>query len=105
MILLDWELKPEQIKEIIDNMIWSFSRVNSAKKCPYAWYLEYIEENKGIPNAFAQYGGLCHKTLEKYLKGELDMFTANQYFLDNYDLYVTEDFPPNPYVDLGEKRR
>lgn len=99
----DWEMTPEQIQEKIKNMVWSFSRVNSADKCRYAWYRQYVEEDKGLPNAYAQFGTICHETLEKYLKGELDMFTVSQYYENHYSDYVTCDFPPNKYVDLGEK--
>lgn len=100
----EWEMTPEQIKEKLDNMVWSFSRINSADQCMYAWYLSYIEEQKGVENAYAQFGTLCHETLEKYLKGELDMFTVAQYYEDHYRDYVTCDFPSNKYVDLGEKQ-
>lgn len=96
-------MTPEEIKEKLDKMVWSFSRVNSFKQCSYQWYLHYIEEHEGIPNAFAQFGTICHQTIEKYLKGELDMFTVSQYYQDNYPEIVTCDFPANKYVDLGEK--
>ena len=99
----DWELKPEEIKQRIDMMIWSFSRVNTLSQCPYAWYLKYIEEQEGLPNAYAQFGKLAHEVLEKYLKGELNMFTVSQYYQDRYPEMVTCEFPSNKYVDLDEK--
>ena len=98
-----WELKPEEIKERLDKMIWSFSRVNSLSQCKYAWYLQYIEENESMPNAYAQFGTICHETLEKYLKEELDMFTVSEYYQEHYADYVTCDFPANKYADLGQK--
>ena len=98
-----WEMTPEQIHEQVKHMLWSFSRVNSLKKCRYSWEKTYIEGEEGEPNAFSQFGNLSHKIWEMYLKGELDMFAASQYFQDHYDEYVTCAFPPNPYVDLGEK--
>ena len=101
--MLEYEMSPEQIREKIDNMVWSFSRVNSASKCRYAWYKHYCEEDEGLPNAYAQFGTVCHETLEKYLKGELDMFTVSQYYQDHYPEIVTCKFPPNIDVDLGEK--
>lgn len=101
--MCDFKITPEEIKEKLDKMVWSFSRVNSFKQCSYQWYLHYIEEHEGIPNAFAQFGTICHQTIEKYLKGELDMFTVSQYYQDNYPEIVTCDFPANKYVDLGEK--
>lgn len=99
----DWEMTPEEIKEKIDNTVWSFSRLNSYKSCAYQWYLHYIEGHEGLPNAYAQFGTVCHETLEKYLKGELNMFNVSQYYQDHYSEIVTCDFPPNKYVDLGEK--
>lgn len=98
-----WEMTPEQIQEKIKNMVWSFSRVNSADKCRYAWYRQYVEEERGLPNAYAQFGTICHETLEKYLKGELDMLSVSQYYQDHYSDYVTWIFPANKYVDLAEK--
>lgn len=35
--MLDVSLKP-----IIENMVWSFSRVKAFEFCPYSWYLRYI---------------------------------------------------------------
>ena len=98
-----WEMTPEQIKEKMDNMVWSFSRVNSSTICPYSWYLQYIEEQDGEENAFAQFGTICHKTLEKYFLQELDMFSVLSFYEEHYSEYVTYDFPPNKYVDLGQK--
>lgn len=98
-----WEMKPEEIREKIDNMVWSFSRLQAFNSCRYAWYLQYLEEQESMENAYAQFGTLCHKTIEKFLKGELDMFSAGQYYKDHYTEEVTCDFPNNKYVDLNEK--
>lgn len=99
----EYEMTPEEIKEKLDNMVWSFSRVNSIGQCAYAWYLHYIEERPDAPNAYAQFGTVCHETLEKYLKGELDIFTVSDYYQEHYFETVTCDFPKNKYVDLGQK--
>lgn len=99
----EWDLKPEEIKKRLDNMVWSFSRLQSASQCKYAWYLHYIAGEESAPNAYSQFGTLVHETLEKFLKGELDIFNVAQYYQDNYSDYVTCDFPPNKYVDLGQK--
>lgn len=99
----EYEMTPEEIKEKIDNMEWSFSRINSIGQCLYQWYRHYIEKEETRPNCFAQFGTICHETLEKYLRGELDMFTVSQYYQDEYPNIVTCDFPANKYVDLGEK--
>lgn len=87
---------------IIDNMTWSFSRIQSFDQCPYAWKLKYLDEIKGIPNAYAQYGLFVHSILEKYFKNELSIFELSQYYSDYFNQYVTENFPRHPYVDLYE---
>lgn len=97
----EYEMTPEEIKEKLDSMIWSFSRVNSSG-CLYSFYLHYIEQNEDMENAYAQFGTITHETLEKYLKGELDMFTVSQYYQEHYSDYVTCDFPVNKYKDLGQ---
>ena len=97
-----WDLKPEEIKERLDKMVWSFSRVNAANKCKYAWYLQYIAGNESKPNAYAQFGTVCHQTIEKFLKGELNIFNASLYYQEHYPEIVTCKFPPNKYKDLGE---
>ena len=99
----EFDMPLEQIQEKIKNMVWSFSRVNSADKCRYAWYRSYCEEQEGEENAYAQFGTICHQTLEKYLKGELDMFDVADYYQEHYPEIVTCEFPANKYVDLGQK--
>lgn len=99
----DFEMTPDEIKEKIKDMTWSFSRVNGFQSCSYAWYLAYVEEQESLPNAYAQFGTICHETIEKYLKGELDMFDVSDYYQEHYPEIVTCDFPSNKYVDLGEK--
>lgn len=96
-----FQMSPEEVKNKIDNMVWSFSRIQSST-CMYSWFLNYIAGIEGTPNAYSQFGTLCHETLEKFLKGELDIFTVGQYYQDHYSDYVTCDFPPNKYKDLGE---
>lgn len=83
-------------------MTWSFSRVNSyASNCPYEWYLHYMECNKGDESSFGQFGSFCHKCLELYAKGELDIISISKYYEDHYCDEVTIEFPYNKYVDMG----
>lgn len=88
---------------IISQMRWSFSRVNSFDTCPYAWHKDYVECAERDSSAMAQFGSLMHEILEKYAKGELSIFEISQFYMDNFDKYVTEEFPPNKYVDLRQK--
>ena len=100
----EFMMTPAEIREKIDNMEWSFSRVNSIGQCLYKFYLHYIEGQEERPNAFNQYGNFFHEILEKILLGDLSVFEAPSYYAKYYPDRVTCDFPPNKYVDLGEKR-
>lgn len=83
----------------IDNMRWSFSRVTSYEQCPYEWYLHYIvndqEEYPEEQNYYAQVGGFVHEILASVYKKEIRASDAFNYFIDNYDNYVTETVSKN----------
>lgn len=83
-------------------MTWSFSRLNAFYTCPYEFYLHYIECNKASENFFGQFGSFIHSILEKYAKGELNIFEISQYYEDNFDKEITEPAPPNKYVDMRQ---
>ena len=98
-----WEMTPEQIREKLDSddWEWSFSRISSSD-CMYGFYLHYIEGHEGLENGNAQFGKAVHETLEKFFKGELDMFSASEYYAERFQEMVTCDFPYNKYKDLKE---
>ena len=87
---------------IIDQMIWSFSRLNAFYGCRQAWKYNYIDMLPKAQAAFSQFGSFCHHILEKFEKGELSVFDVVDYYVDHFDEWVTEDFPPNKYKDLRE---
>ena len=64
---------------MIDNMVWSFSRLNSFKTCPYEWYLQYIEGISGEDNFYAEFGSYCHKILEKYVRLRLNILNVRSF--------------------------
>lgn len=57
-----------------------------------------IELNKD--NAFSQYGTLCHEIIERYAKGELAEYEMLDEYESNFDIAVSEEFPPNAFADL-----
>ena len=89
-------------KKILDEIIWSFSSVNSFETCPKNFYLRRIEHVSTKNNAFAEWGSYMHSLLEAYFKGEADFFDLSFMYMDGYSDSVVEKFPPNKYVDLGE---
>jgi len=88
---------------IIDDFLWSFSKIETFQRCPLCFNLQYIKCYPSIEGCFGQYGSLVHDCLEKYALDELAEYELLSYYKDNYINFVTEDFPPNAYVDLGEK--
>lgn len=86
--MLDVSLKP-----IIENMVWSFSRVKAFEFCPYSWYLRYILKYRPKDLFFSSYGSFVHKILEMYYKGELDKSQLLQYYLTNFKENVPAPAP------------
>lgn len=89
-------------KFIIDNMLWSFSRLNSFYNCPHEWYEKYIMCNYGENGFFGEFGGCCHTVLEKYAKGEISIFDISQEYEKQFAETVVHDAPPNKYVDIKQ---
>lgn len=94
------EIKLEN-EGLLDSVTWSFSRLNAFYNCPYEWKLHYLDRNKGVDSSFGQFGSFCHKCLEMYAKGELDIFDISEYYEEHYCDEVTMEFPFNKYVDMG----
>lgn len=90
------------INDIIDDMKWSFSRLNSFYSCPRSWFYTYIMKMNEKENFFSQYGTFAHSIFEKYNKEELEIFELGNYFANNYENNVTIEAPPNKYVNLNE---
>lgn len=94
-----------KVKNILDSMRFSFSSVNAYATCPKMFYLTYIKKADKVQNAFSQWGSFGHSILEKYYKGELELFELSEIYEDGYDENVNLKFPDNVYVDLNETYR
>lgn len=63
----------KQWNDFIDNMVFSFSNVNSFETCPYCWFKNYaMGERTGESNAFAEYGTMMHEIFELIDKKLID---------------------------------
>ena len=69
--------------------------------CPRCFDLCYNQHVGKKDNAFAQWGSLIHKCMELFFKGELDLFSLEDYYHEHYDEFVTCEFPYNKYSDLA----
>lgn len=88
---------------IISSMKWSFSRLNSFDNgCKLEWYRHYIECEPSKPGFYGAAGGFCHKILEMYENGELDMWDLPMYFEEHFAEEVPYDAPPNKYTDIKQ---
>lgn len=87
---------------IIDGMRWSFSRLNSYYNCPHEWYEKYIMCEYGEQNFFSEFGSCCHTILEKYAKGELDIFSICDAYEEEFQKTVVHDAPPNKHVNIKQ---
>ena len=86
--------------------IYSFSRLSSFDECKYQYYLNYVMPKDERPinedNAFNLYGSFVHELLEKYSKGELASWDLLDKYVDEFDIQVNKEFPPNAFVDLHD---
>lgn len=86
---------------IIDNFVWSFSRLNSYHTCPYQFYLQYINSTEGEGNFFSEFGSHAHNILEKYAKNEVEIYELPHLFENQYNETITHSAPPNKFCNLN----
>ena len=58
-------------RPLIDEMVWSYSRLETFDDCPYRWFLKYIKNYEDIDQFYATYGSFIHKLIEEYYRGKL----------------------------------
>ncbi len=58
-------------RPLIENMTWSYSRIECFNDCPYRWFLKYIKKYEDTPQFYSSYGSFMHKLIEGFYKGEL----------------------------------
>ena len=73
---------------LIEDMTFSYSRINSYKSCPYAWFLNYIDKMKKRDLFYSSYGNLMHDIIAKYYKGEITKSEMPVEFLTRFSTDV-----------------
>lgn len=76
---------------------YSFSKLNAFHACKYGWYLTYIEHQKGIGNCFSSYGTEVHSLMERYAKGEIELWNLVDTYEWEFDAAVPEEFPDSRF--------
>lgn len=89
---------------IIDNIRFSYSALSTYSTCPYSYKLSYIDSLPRENNFYSEYGTLVHECLEKYFKGELDIFELSLYYNKRYNEVIISPPPPYP-PDISSKYR
>jgi ATP-dependent helicase/DNAse subunit B len=92
----------ENYSFLIEDMVWSFSRLNSFLQCPYQFKTQYIDCERGIQNFFAEFGSHCHGILEKYCKNEAKLCELADIYTKTYNKAINFTAPPNKFVDLNQ---
>ena len=76
---------------------YSFSKLNAFHTCPYMFKQTYIDQIKGDGNAFASYGLLVHSLMERYEKGEINLWDLPAVYEWEFDTAVPETFPSSKF--------
>lgn len=69
-------------KKLLDNMVWSYSRLSTYNSCPYAWYRRYIEKEYGEGTFYADNGKAMHTVFEELTSGVLNIEDAPSRYLE-----------------------
>lgn len=82
---------------------YSFSKLSAFHTCKYGYKLTYIDHLKGIDNSFALYGVLVHSIMERYAKGELELWDLPKVYENEFESVVNMPFPKSEFVkDMKE---
>lgn len=82
-------LEETSLREEVDKMRWSYSRLSCYEHCKYAFYLKYIIDDDSQylaeGNFYAEVGSFVHEILAMIFSGKLSIEEAPQYYIDHYD--------------------
>lgn len=89
----------------VDIKRYSFSRLNSfdeKEQCLYSWKVTYKDGNRGIGNAWSDYGLVYHDLISKLFNEDIFLFEFKDLFLQEIKK-IPYKFPKFKYCDLNEK--
>ena len=71
-------------RPLIDDMVFSYSRIKSYVQCPYGWKLNYLDGFSKEKKFYTTYGSLMHKVLEKFFAGKISQKEMKLEFLTRF---------------------
>lgn len=83
---------------LIEQMVWSYSRLSAFRDCPYKFFLRHISRVKDEDRFYASYGSFIHKLIEKYYNGELPKEKLQTEFLVGFSNEVKGKRPKKELV-------
>ena len=86
-------------KPLIEDMVWSYSRVSSFDDCPNAWFLKYIKQKPEHEMFYSSFGKLVHNIIERFYRGELTEDDMLMEFLIHLEDKVRGERPDDKIVD------
>ena len=92
-------------KPLIDDMTWSYSRIEAFNDCPYRFFLKYIKRYKDSDKFYASYGSFMHKLIEQFYRNELNKNEMLMTFLTDFSKEVRgirpKDTTVQKYIEAG----
>lgn len=76
-------------KNLLDEMVWSYSRLTAYEHCPFSWYRRYIEGETGEGSFYADNGKAMHEVFDALIKGEVSFEDAPNLYLEKYEAITT----------------
>lgn len=76
-----------------DNHVYSYSQLTTFDECPYAFYMDKIEREDQVSNIFAEQGSLIHDLIDKWAKGEIEVYELAEEYTRRYPLEVITPSP------------
>lgn len=86
-------------KPLIEEMVWSYSRIKTFEDCPYRFFLKYIKNYEGENLFYASYGSFMHKLIEQFYKGNLSKEEMLIKFLFDFQKEVQGERPRGSTVE------
>lgn len=80
-----------EYKNILDEIVFSYSSLSQYDGCPYAFFMNKIQGIKGDNNAYAEIGSFCHKLCAKYLTNEASLPDILAECVEDFDDQITYD--------------
>lgn len=84
--------------ELINDMVWSYTRLVAFDNCPYSWYQRYLRHDKVSPQFYVSFGSFMHKLLEKYYNNQLTKEELSTEFLLGFKNEVQGERPSGSIV-------